>query len=303
MVYKIKKFLIDSDKTSYFLMLPALLFAGAFTFYPLLYNFYLSVHKVDVTTLLLDDRPFVGIENYIHVIFNSGDFLDIFGNTLIFVVSNVFFQLVIGFCFAYFFVQKFYFHKQMRGLVLIGWVMPPVIVGTIWRWLLNGDVGFINYILNFIGISGIPWLASNAFAMIGVIMANVWLNIPFNMILITSALVNIPEDVKEASAIDGANSYQRLKLIVLPLIKPTLMALAILNIIFSFRSFALIWSMTMGGPVNSTTILPVWSYVETFNHYNFGRGTALANIILILLIIVSVIYIKGFVYKEEGEQL
>lgn len=303
MAAKLKKLLFDSEKTSYFLMLPALLFAGAFTFYPLLYNFYLSVHKVDITTLLLDNRPFVGLENYTHVIFSSGDFLEIFGNTLVFVVSNVFFQLLIGFAFAYFFIQKFYFHKQMRGLVLIGWVMPPVIVGTIWRWLLNGDVGFINYALSFIGISRIPWLASTTYAMIGVIMANVWLNIPFNMILITSALVNIPADVKEASAIDGANSFQRLRYIVLPLIKPTLMALAILNIIFSFRGFALIWSMTMGGPVNATTILPVWSYVETFNHYNFGRGTALANIILVLLTIFSLIYIKFFVYKEEGETL
>lgn len=299
MFTNLKSLICNSKLTLYLFLLPAIIMVLVFAIYPLMYNFSLSVHEVTSSTLLSEDRPFVGLDNYKEVILEP-DFIEILKNTLVFSVFSVLFQFLFGLAFALFFHQEFPLHKPLRGLLLIGWVIPPAVIGTIWRWLFNNDIGVINYLLNLIGIGSVGWLVTQTFAMSSVLVANIWFAIPFNMILMTSGLVSIPDSIHDAAAIDGTTFMQKLWHIIIPMIKPNIYATIILDIIYTFRSFPLIWNMTKGGPVNATTVLPVWSYIQSFNFFNFGVGTALAVIILLLLLIISIIYIKFFVGKEEG---
>ncbi len=299
MFTNIKSLICNSKFTLYLFLLPAIIMVTIFAIYPLLYNFSLSVHQVDSSTILSEDRPFVGLDNFKKVIFDS-DFNEILKNTLIFAFFSVLFQFLFGLALALFFNQEFPLHQPLRGLLLIGWVIPPAVIGTIWRWLFNCDIGVINYFLNLIGINSVGWLVTSTFAMSSVLVANIWFAIPFNMILMTSGLVSIPESIHDAAAIDGTTFFQKLWHIIIPMIKPNIFATIILDIIYTFRSFPLIWNMTKGGPVNATTVLPVWSYIQSFNFFDFGVGTAIAVIIFILLLVISIIYIKFFVGKEEG---
>ncbi len=299
MLSKLRKLICDSKLTLYIFLLPALVMVLTFAVYPLLYNFSLSVHEVNSRTLFSGERPFVGFDNYIRV-FTNEDFLLIFKNTILFTVVSVFFQFLFGLLFALYFHQKFPFHKPLRGLLLIGWVIPPAVIGTIWRWLFNSDIGVINYLLEFIGAGAVPWLAQSGTAMIAVLVANIWFAVPFNMILLTSGLVSIPNTVHDAAAIDGTNYLQKVWYVILPMIKPNILVTIVLDTIYSFRSFPLIWNMTKGGPVNATTVMPVWSYVQSFDFFNFGVGTAISVIIFLALLIVSIVYIRVFVYSEEG---
>ncbi|MFW5986398.1 MAG: carbohydrate ABC transporter permease, partial [Halanaerobiales bacterium] len=278
MLKNLHEFIFNSRFTLYIMLLPAILMVLAFAIYPLFYNFSLSIQEVNVNTLLSDTRPFAGLANYISV-FHHEEFLTILKNTIIFTVFSVFFQFILGLAFALYFNQDFPFHEPLRGLLLIGWVIPPAVIGTIWRWLLNDDIGVINYLLSLVGIGSVPWLVDTNIAIISVLIANIWFAIPFNMILMTSGLVSIPQQVHDAAAIDGTTYLKKLWYIILPIIKPNIYATIILDLIYTFRSFPLIWNMTKGGPVNATTVLPVWSYIHSFNYFEFGIGTAIAVII------------------------
>lgn len=286
-----------SDKFYNVLLIIPLIFILLLLVYPILYNFKLSLHNVNIETLIKGNYDFIGLDNYINI-FNNENFYKVIVNTVIFTVSSVAFQFLFGLFLALFFIQDFPLNKFLRGLFLIGWVIPPVVVGTIWRWLLNPDIGIINFLISLIGFKSIPWLVDRNTAMFGVIIANVWLAIPFNMLLITSALTGIPKQIIDAAEIDGANILEKIIYVILPAIKPAINAIIILDIIYTFRGFALIWGMTKGGPVNATTILPVWSYENSFVLFEFGQGAAISNIMFLFLLVLSLIYIK-LVDKED----
>src|SRR6056297_666883 len=173
MFTNLKSLICNSKLTLYLFLLPAIMMVMVFAIYPLLYNFSLSVHEVTSSTLLSEDRPFVGLNNYKEVILEP-DFIEILRNTLVFSIFSVLFQFLFGLAFALFFHQEFPLHKPLRGLLLIGWVIPPAVIGTIWRWLFNCDIGVINYFLNMIGIGSVGWLVTQTFAMSSVLVANIW---------------------------------------------------------------------------------------------------------------------------------
>lgn len=290
---------IDRDKIILVIMLlPAILLVTLFAFFPLIYNINLSFQDVTANTLLSGNWDYIALDNYIDI-FSSNEFRLILKNTIIFLFASISLQFVIGLFLALYFDNDFPFKNLIRGLFLIGWIIPPAVIGTIWRWLLNYDIGVINYFLNIIGFTSQPWLVSSGFSLFSVIIANVWFNVPFNMILITSSLSSIPNTIYDAAAIDGTSFWQKILYIKIPMIKTALYILILLNSIYSFRSFSLIWNMTKGGPVNSSTILPVWAYIQSFNHYEFGFATAISVLIFLFLIMISIIYIRFFINLGE----
>ena len=290
---------INRDKIILAIMLiPALVLVTLFAFYPLVYNINMSFQDVTSNTLISGNLEYIALDNYIEI-FKSNEFHLILKNTLIFLIGSISLQFLIGLFLALYFDNDFPFKNSIRGLFLIGWIIPPAVIGTIWRWLLNYDIGVINYFLSLIGLNSQPWLVSSGFSLFSVVIANVWFNVPFNMILITSSLSSIPDTIYDAAAIDGTNLWQKIFYIKIPMIKSSLYILLLLNSIYAFRSFSLIWNMTKGGPVNSSTILPVWAYVQSFNHYEFGFATAISVLIFIFLVIVSIIYIRFFINLGE----
>lgn len=284
----------------YVFLAPALIFMGIFTAYPIIYNFIISMQDVNVMTFANPTKEFVGLRNYIQIITNS-TFLVVLKNSVIFTVGSVFFQFIIGFALAMFLAKKFPLNNFVRGFIVVGWVIPPVVVGTIWKWLLNTDFGLINYFLSQLNLitDNISWLSNPNMAMIGILIANIWLGIPFNMMLLIGGLTGLPQTVFEAAEIDGANWFQKLFYLTIPMLKQTISATLMLGVIYTFKVFALIWVMTGGGPVNATNVLPTWSYQLSFDFFNFSQGAVVANLMFIIMLIFSIIYINYTAGKED----
>ncbi len=275
------------------------LFMAIMVVYPIIYNIGLSVQEVNVYTLARE-RPFIGLENYRHL-WQHHDFGNVIRNTLVFTLGSIAIQLPFGLLFAIMLQRPDGLHRGLRALVAAGWMIPALIVGTVWRWLLNSDYGIINQVLLQFGIlsQNIPWLVSTSYAMWGVILANVWFGIPFNMLLLSAGLAGIPGQIYQAAQVDGANRYHIFRFITLPLLLPTLLAVLVLGLLFTMKLFDLIWVLTGGGPVMATTVLSVWSYQLSFSFFNFGLGAALANMLSIVLLLVAIIYVWKLVGRES----
>ena len=156
-------------------------------------------------------------------------------------------------------------------------------------------MGILNYILQSLGLikDNIEWLTSTNTAMFAIICANVWIGIPFNMILISTGLTTIPKELYESASIDGANKLQTFSRITVPLLRPTIESVLILGFIYTFKVFDLVYVMTSGGPVNSTHMLSTYSYKLSFEMFKYSKGSAVANVLLVILLIVGVFYLRA----------
>jgi multiple sugar transport system permease protein len=283
----------------YLFILPAFLFVVIFMLYPIFYNIFISFHDVTIMNLK-GDKSFVGFENY-RQIFQDESFLLALKNTLIYTVTCIIFQLSLGFLLALFFNQNFPFRNFFRSILLLAWMTPLVITGTLFKWLYDVDYGVINYLLVQIGLINEPinWLGQQSTALLAIIVTNIWIGIPFNMILILSALQALPNDVYEAAKIDGASRLQSFLKITLPLMKPAILVVLVLGIIYTFKVFDIILIMTGGGPVNATQVLPFFGYELAFVNFKFGLSGAVATVILLILTCISLVYLY-LIRKEES---
>ena len=283
-------------------VLPAFIYMIVFVGYPINYNFVLSFQDITVKTLRSNVKEFVAFDNYINLFQQDNILTTALWNTLYFTVICIIFQFIVGFALAIFFNKNFKFSKPVRGLLLMPWMIPMTITGLIFKFMFSTDVGIINFILRNVGVinHNIDWLTNTATAMPAVIFANFWIGIPFNMILIATGLTTIPKELYESAAIDGANKFQIFRKITLPLLKPTMESVLILGFIYTFKVYDLVYVMTSGGPVNSTQLLSTYSYKLSFVMFKYSEGAAVANILFVILFLVSMIYLR-FVYKEGEE--
>jgi multiple sugar transport system permease protein len=281
-----------SEKVGYLYILPAFIYIVLMMVYPLVFNFILSFQEVNMTTLMKPTKAFIGLENYRQVI-TSPIFPNSLKNSLIFTVGCIFFQFTIGFALALLFSFSFPLAGPLRGALLIPLMVPQVVVSVLFKWLLSGDYGLMNELLiklHFIK-GGFAWLADPKTALAGVMLANIWIGIPFNMMILASGLTAIPPDIYEAATVDGAGPLRRFIYLTLPLLRPSILIVLTLGFIYTFRIFGLIYAMTGGGPINSTTVLPILAYKLSFRFFEFGQGAAATSILLILLFIVISAYL------------
>jgi multiple sugar transport system permease protein len=267
--------------------------------YPIVFNIILSFQDVTAVTLLNPVKEFIGFKNYIDVI-KDPVFLEVLKNSFIFTVGCIFFQFTIGLALALLFNLNFPLAGSMRGILLITLMVPSVVVSIIFRWLLSGDFGLINELLVRTGLlhKGIAWLAEPKTALGGVMLANIWIGISFNTMLLAPGIASISPSLYEAAAIDGAGPIKRFRYITLPLLRPTILIVLVLGFIYTFRIFGLIYAMTSGGPVNATTVLPIQAYKLSFSFFKFGQGAAATIILLSILLIIILVYLR-LVGKEE----
>ncbi|TAH66566.1 MAG: sugar ABC transporter permease [Anaerolineaceae bacterium] len=297
---RIKK-LFKYDNVGIWFVLPAFIYMIVFVGYPIIYNFILSFQDVTVKTLRSNVKEFVGFRNYLELFTQDNVLRTSIWNTLVFTVMCLVFQFVIGFALALFFKNRFKSSKMVRGLLMIPWMIPVTITGLIFKFMFGTDVGVINYFLRSLNLisENIDWLTNTTTAMPAVIFANVWIGVPFNMILIATGLTTIPKELYESAAIDGANKFQLFRKITLPLLKPTIESVLILGFIYTFKVYDLIYVMTSGGPVNSTQLLSTYSYKLSFDMFKYSKGAAVANILFIILFFVSLVYLKNVYVEEE----
>lgn len=293
MMKKIKKF-FRYENAGLLYVLPAFLYMLVFVGYPIFRNIILSVQDVTMRNLITPDKTFVGLKNYIGL-FQDSVFVRSMFNTLIFTVGCLVIQFLIGFLLALFFTQNFSFSKPVRGLLMMPWMIPITVTALMFKFIFGTDVGILNYILKNIGLiqENIEWLTTPGTAMFAIICANIWIGIPFNMILISTGLTTIPKELYESASIDGANKVQSFFRITLPLLRPTIESVLILGFIYTFKVFDLVYVMTGGGPVNSTHMLSTYSYKLSFEMFKYSEGAAVANVLLVILLIVGTFYIRA----------
>lgn len=286
------------DWGNYVFLAPGVLFLVLFMVFPILYNFVLSFENVTLLNLK-GEKEFAGLQNY-RTIFNDPVFYISLKNSIIFTVSCIFFQFTIGFAFALLFNLDFPGRNVLRSLLILAWMLPGIIISSLFKWILSGDSGVFNYFLQVLGIIEKPilWLTETSTSLFGTIIANIWHGIPFNMLILLGGLQSLPEQLYEAARIDGASRFRQFIHITLPLMRPTILILLMLGVIYTFKVFELIYVMTAGGPVTSSFVLPFYAFNLTFFHMEFSQGAAVATIMLVFLCLVSAVYL-WFLRREE----
>lgn len=297
---KIRRF-FKYQNVGYLFVLPALAYMLFFVGYPIVSNIILSLQDVTVATLTSPDKPFIGLQNYVEL-FQDSVLKQSIINTLVFTVGCLVVQFLIGFALAMFFSKNFSFSKPVRGILMMPWMIPITVTALIFKFIFSSNVGILNQALQALHLIDAPidWLTQPGTAMFALIVANIWIGIPFNMILISTGLSTIPQELYESASVDGANKIQQFFRITLPLLKPAIESVLILGFIYTFKVFDLVYVMTKGGPVNSTHMLSTYSYKLSFEMFKYSKGAAVANILFVILLCASLLYLK-FAYSDEEE--
>jgi arabinogalactan oligomer/maltooligosaccharide transport system permease protein len=300
-------------RNAYFFIAPALLVMAALVFFPLVNGIYLSF--TDASQFNAAKRigenftpsnfQFIGLKNYIDIFTNQTYyFWQVLGQTLIWTVFNVIPHILIGMGLALLLNRPIKGRAIYRTLLIVPWAVPAYISGFVWRFIYNGEIGFINRGLESIGLSGIPWLSDPFWAMVAVIIANTWLAIPFNMVTILGGLQSIPTELYEAAEVDGANNWEKFQHITLPLLRPVLMTITLLGVIWTFNQFNIIFLVSEGGPARATEVLATWAWRLGFTqNLQYGIAAAYSVIILIILMIFSIAYIRVLSGSKQGSAL
>lgn len=284
-------------RTGYLFCLPGLVFLALFLAYPLLYTVWTSVHDVDLGQLLGGTARFNGLDNY-RTVTDDPAFWHSVRLSLVFTVASLLLQFTIGFALALLFARPFPLGGLLRSLLLIAWLLPPVVSGTLFRWMLDADSGAYNALLKPFGLSH-GWLTDPSTSMAGVVFANVWVGVPFNMLLLLVGLHTVDPALHEAAALDGANAWQRFRHITLPLMRPVSVTVLLLGLLYTFKVFDLVFVMTGGGPVDATRVLSLYVYEVFFTFFRFGQGAAAGLLLLVVPLLVGVWYVRRLRREEE----
>ncbi|MDR1419465.1 MAG: sugar ABC transporter permease [Treponema sp.] len=272
---------------------PALIYMILLVGFPILYNIVISFQNVSVMTIREGKYDFVGLANYIDLVKNR-ILLKTMRQTFVFTFFCILFQFSTGLLLALFFKLKFLTAKPIRGLLLVVWVVPMTVTALIFKFMLQTDGGLVNVALQAARLIRQPvqWLVTEKMAMVSVIIANCWVGIPFNMILLLAGLNGISDELYESASIDGAGRVTGFFRITLPLLRPAIMSVLILGVIYTFKVFDLVYVMTSGGPVNATELLSTYSYRLSFREYQFSLGAGVANVLFACLIAVALWYLS-----------
>ncbi|MEM2180344.1 MAG: sugar ABC transporter permease [Candidatus Micrarchaeia archaeon] len=276
--------------------LPTLVILLGIVFVPIIQAAYMSTLFYNLK--LPQMTRFIGLDNYISLILDPLFWFSL-RVTATFTIISVLIVTGVGLIFALLLSQEFKGRGILRALLLIPWAVTGVMAGILWRWMYNPEYGFINILLNSIGIKigSYAWLNESSTALLSVAIAYAWSSTPIATILYLGALQSLPIDLYDSAKVDGAGSWQRFYLITFPLLKPTTMIILIITTMFALKEIGLVYVMTGGGPGNETTVLGWLIYSEAFKFLDFGRGAAVSFILAAITIVIATFYIKSL-YKE-----
>ncbi len=275
------------------LVMPSIIIVFGFLLFPFVYSLVLSLLNYDLARPR--DNGFIGLHNYIQLT-RDKYFLNSVVVTLLFSFASVVMEIILGVAIALVMNQDFKGRGILRALIIIPWALPSIVNASMWSWILTANYGALNALLSQLGILRAyrPWIAEPGWAMIMIILANVWKETPFTIIMVLAALQGIPPHLREAAVVDGAGAVRRFTSVVLPMIAQIIMICALLQIIWSLlHTFELVYVVTRGWPYNSTDIVPMRIWWQTFKALRFGYGAAMAYLAAIALLIPATFYIRS----------
>lgn len=271
---------------------PGIALLAVFSVYPIWLLLKMSVSQVSTGTLN-QAWPLVGLANFT-ALFEGTDVGPAALNTIVFVVIVTLVGVVGGLGVAIVVRSSRPASSVLLGMMVFIWALPPVVNGSIWKFLL-ADHGLVNGVLGAVGIApqGVPFLYDPHIALFSVAAVNAWAVIPFNALVFRAALLNVDPEVLEAASLDGVTKPQEIWHVLIPAARPTAVILAILTVVYAFRSFDFIYVMTSGGPGTSTTTLPFLSYSQAFVQHDYGLGSATGVIALAIVAVLAVVYVRS----------
>ncbi|MFS8543834.1 MAG: sugar ABC transporter permease [Limnochordales bacterium] len=278
----------------YLLVLPGVIAIAALLVYPLLRGIWSSFYThqpLDIT-----QYRFVGLEHY-RALLADRVFYTALKHTVIWTVGIVAVHYALGLIIALLLNQDIPGRSVFRALILIPWVVPNISAALTWRWMYAEQFGVINQMLNAIGLASINWLGRLDTALGSVMATAIWKGTPFVAVVLLAALQTIPDELYEASAIEGANAWQNFWYVTFPLMRGVTTIILLLTAIWTFNQFDIIWIMTKGGPANVTQILPVYTYLNAFSFFKFNYAAAIGTVGVVILAVLA-----GFVLRASKEE-
>lgn len=273
--------------TPYGFIAPASLTILLLVVYPILYGIYISFFD----TNLVNKWNFVGLKYYIQAL-TDAPFLHSLWKTMIFTVTVVAGHFVLGFLFASVLNMDIRMRTLFRGILILPWLFPDVVIAYLFKWILNTQGGIFNELLMHFGLIGEPagWLSTSKTAFLCVILVSIWKGYPLVMVQILAGIQTISADMYEAADIDGANFWNKFCYITLPALKPILTTILILDTVWVFKQFTLIWLMTSGGPGSTTMVSAIEIYKNAFTYFKYGFASAQSVYILIVCYLIGVVF-------------
>jgi multiple sugar transport system permease protein len=274
---------------------PAVAYLLIFFGYPVVQNTMMGFQEYTTRTFYTGEAPWVGLANYVAVV-SSAVFTQAMLNTVLFTVGSIAGQFTIGLAIAVFFHRRFPLSGVLRSLLLLPWLIPLIVSGTVWRWMLDQDSGALNRFLSGVGLIGGEnpgWLATTQLALIAVIGVNIWIGIPFNTTILYGGLQDIPQELYEAAALDGATGWRAFRHVTWPLLRPVVTVVLVLGVVYTIKVLDIILALTGGGPANATQTIATQAYHLSFREFQFGQGAALSNILIVISLAFALLYLRA----------
>ena len=285
---------------SWIFMTPTTVFLVITALIPLLYSVYISFFKLKMN--LPNATPtFVGFANYARMLTDK-TLRVATSNTFKFAFISVTLELILGLFVAMVFCSDRRWARLGTSILLVPMIMAPVAIGTLWRMMLDGNTGVINYLLSFLGIESVNWLSNPKYAMPAVLFVNVWQLVPWVVIVAAAGLKALPGDCLEAALVDGASNRQIFWHIVLPMISPLLVIIYMLRFVDAFKVFDTVYTMTNGGPGTATEMLPNYIYKQGMKYFDVGYTAALAIAFVLVMSLFTAIFLRIRRKVEERVQ-
>lgn len=271
---------------AFILILPSLIGFIAFYAVPAVRGVFISFTDWD----LLTPAKLIGTTNYVKLL-RDPNFLNALKVTFYYVLLNIPLQTVLATVIA---VMMSRLTKSIiiRSILIVPWLMPGVVVGLLWLWLMDPNIGIINVALKSLGMNAVPFLNIPSLAMPSIALINIWQYVGYTALLLFAGLQSIPNSVYEAAAIDGASELQMFRKVTIPLLRPVLVFVMVTSVIGSFQVFDTIAITTKGGPVNATKVLNWYIYEQAFSRFNMGYATAISMALFLMLIVISLIQMR-----------
>lgn len=273
---------------------PAVAYLLLFFGYPIVENIVMSFQQYTTTTFYTGAAPFVGLRNYAGIL-SSDLFSKTLRTTVLFTAGSLAGQFVLGLALALFFHRRFPLGRVLRSLLLLPWLLPLVVSATTWRWMLDTDTGVVDHTLRGLHLvsSGVPWLTGTSQALASVILVNIWVGIPFNTAILYGGLQDIPAHLYEAAKLDGAGPLTSFRRITWPLLRPVAGVVLVLGVVYTLKVLDIILIVTGGGPADATETIATRSYELSFQQFEFGRGAALGNVLVVISLLFAVVHLRA----------
>jgi len=284
--------------TSWPFLVPAVVIYALFALYPMIDGLWLSFFDWDGVSA---DRHWVGLENYIQIFTQDPVFWRAVENSLIWVGLSLIIPTTVGLAFAVALDQKLRGRNAFRAALYLPAIIAAIAVATMWTWMYNPIFGMVNATLEALGLAWLiqDWLGNPDIALYSIFVAYAWQATGAAMVLFLAGLQNVPVELKEAARVDGANHRQVFRAVTFPSLMPTFIVVTVLSIISSLKVFDLVYGMTLGGPAQSTQVLALWSYTQSFQLHNYGNGMAVAMVLLVITLVIVIPYYAWMGRRDE----